>query len=201
MIEKFTRKEACELSGLTGKQVDYLSEKCVIVPEKIGAPTRPTVLYTFYQVIQLKIVASLRERNVSNSCIYGFLKFFEDNNKDVVRYKKFLINSFSKIKLAETKNESELMEKLPPDSEERQKYLNSDQHIFVIEEASLGKPLKFFILTPIELKEWVNDLVQKTPSSKLIFATVSDIVPEIKQAAKKYKVLNFDKKATQSEVA
>ena len=57
----FTRQETIKLSGLTGSQISYLDKLGLILPTKHGNPVKPSCLYSFEQVLILKIYAELRK--------------------------------------------------------------------------------------------------------------------------------------------
>ncbi len=92
MPREFTRKEACELTGLTGGQVDYLCNKGIIVPRKIGSPRRPTVFYDWFQIIELKVISELKKRKISKEVLENLVRGLkpEDYSLDITK-KYFLL--------------------------------------------------------------------------------------------------------------
>lgn len=194
MDAKFTRKEACELADLTGAQVDYLAAKEIIIPEKIGSPRRPTVLYTWFQIIELKIVAKLRERNVPTKIIYGFLGYIRFNNYDMTLYGKYLISRIS------AENRKKSAEAMAYYGVKPEKYY--DPKNFSVGTHEEDEHTWFIVFTSDELRAWMNELIENAAYIGFeMISPLGDIISEIKEAAKKHNILDFEKKANVLDVA
>ena len=61
-MQGFTRQEALTLTGLTSGKLTYWDKTGLVSPEKIGNPKHPTVIYSWQQLLQLKLISRLRER-------------------------------------------------------------------------------------------------------------------------------------------
>lgn len=62
MTTGFTRQETITLTGITSGKLPYLDEIGLVSPQKIGNPKRPKVIYSIEQVIDLMVIAKLRDR-------------------------------------------------------------------------------------------------------------------------------------------
>lgn len=59
MSANWTRTEVSKLTMLTKTQLEYLEKNQLIVPTRIGS--KPTILYSWQQIVVLKTYAKLRE--------------------------------------------------------------------------------------------------------------------------------------------
>lgn len=62
MESGFTRQEVLALCELSSSQLSYFDRTELVVPRKIGNPKRPTVIYTWQQVLELRTLVKLREQ-------------------------------------------------------------------------------------------------------------------------------------------
>lgn len=62
MASGFTRQETLSLTGITSGRLSYLDETELVKPEKFGNPKHPKVIYSWEQILQLKIIDRLREK-------------------------------------------------------------------------------------------------------------------------------------------
>jgi DNA-binding transcriptional MerR regulator len=62
MTSGFTRQEALSLTGMTSGKLGYLDKTGLVIPEKLGNPKRPMVIYSVAQIIDLKVISRLREK-------------------------------------------------------------------------------------------------------------------------------------------
>jgi DNA-binding transcriptional MerR regulator len=79
MVSGFTRQEAIFLTGLNSGRLSYLDETGLVKPEKFGNPKRPKVIYSWEQILQLKIIDRLRER-LSLQEIRKVIEFLKERN-------------------------------------------------------------------------------------------------------------------------
>jgi DNA-binding transcriptional MerR regulator len=81
----FTRQETARLCNIPPHRLSYLDETGLIVPEKIGNPSKPTCLYSWRQVLEIKAVSKLREKT-SLQAIRKIVEFLEDysNNPSLI---------------------------------------------------------------------------------------------------------------------
>lgn len=62
MASGFTRQETLSLTGITSGRLSYLDETELVKPEKFGNPKHPRVIYSWEQILQLKVIDRLREK-------------------------------------------------------------------------------------------------------------------------------------------
>lgn len=79
MIDGFCRQEAIALTGITSNFLSYL-EKCkLIVPTRIGNNARPTVLFSWQQVLILAMIKEMRE-NASLQSLRAIVEFLNEQD-------------------------------------------------------------------------------------------------------------------------
>jgi DNA-binding transcriptional MerR regulator len=81
----FTRQETARLCGIAPHKLSYLDETGLIVPEKIGNPSKPTCLYSWRQILEIKAISKLRDKT-SLQAIRKIIDFLEDysNNPSLI---------------------------------------------------------------------------------------------------------------------
>ena len=94
MANGFTRKEAMALTGITSGKISYWDETGLVSPIKHGNPKKPTVIYSWQQILKLKLIDRLREE-LSLQEIRNVVDFLEERNynQSLFDCKLFLINS------------------------------------------------------------------------------------------------------------
>lgn len=85
-MEGFIRQETLALTGITSIRLSYLDRAGVIGPEKYGNPKKPTVIYTWEQVLEIRSISCLRQK-VSLQTIRKIIQFlnksgFDDSLRD-----------------------------------------------------------------------------------------------------------------------
>lgn len=99
MVSGFTRQETIALTGVDSGRLSYLDRTKLVVPLKFGNPRHPKVVYSWQQVLELKIIERLREK-LSLQEIRKVLKFLQErdyepsffvNNLVLVNKKLYLI--------------------------------------------------------------------------------------------------------------
>lgn len=182
----FTRKEACELTDLTGAQADYLCTKGVVVPQKIGSPNRPTVLYTWIQTIELKIVSKLRKRQVPTKFIYGFLSLIRHYAHDLTLQDKYILTT-ADLYLSTAKIDKDgkggIYTNVNPLT-----YYRPEKFSVEVENYG-GGYVDYIIFTKEELESWMSELIDNAGYMGFeVISPLGDIVSEIKEAAEKHNV-------------
>lgn len=77
LLQGFTRRETMELTGATSNQLQYLERANLVVALKIKeGRIQPKVWYTWSQILEIKIIRSLRE-NTSLQTIRKVLDLFK----------------------------------------------------------------------------------------------------------------------------
>lgn len=65
LVQGFTRQETLKLTGCTSSRLAYLEKVGLVIPNRIGSNKRPTVLYTWEQLLEIRAIKNLRKENVS----------------------------------------------------------------------------------------------------------------------------------------
>ena len=94
MISGFTRKETMALTGVSSGKISYWDETKLVSPQKFGNPKKPEVIYSWQQVLKLKLINRLREK-LSLQEIRKVLDFLDDRNysPSIFECKIFMVNS------------------------------------------------------------------------------------------------------------
>jgi len=79
MIRGFTRQETLSLTGISSGRLSYLDETELVKPQKFGNPKHPKVVYSWEQILQLKVIDRLRER-LSLQEIRKVIEFLKERN-------------------------------------------------------------------------------------------------------------------------
>lgn len=178
----FTRKQACELTGLSGTQVDYLRKLGIVVPEKIGGPKRPVVLYGWNEVIELKIFAKLKERKVPIEHIKSVVEQIRKYDYDLSFCTKYLLTSLNpEIRKKINEMCKEFGEKPP-------KFTKPEKYALRIEKFEKGSTI-YLLLTREEIDKWMSELLKELGLRETdVYLPVGDIRTEIKEAAVKHHI-------------
>ena len=75
----FTRQEAIALTGLKPGKISYWDRTGLVSPQKFGNPKKPKVVYSWQQVLKLKLIHRLREQ-LSLQEIRKIIDFLEGKN-------------------------------------------------------------------------------------------------------------------------
>lgn len=78
----FTKKEASLLSGLSINQIDYLYRNKIVEPLKVADSRVASVLYSWNQVIELKIISELKKRKTPLKWVYAIAQIAKHNSID-----------------------------------------------------------------------------------------------------------------------
>ncbi len=62
MINGFTRQETIAITGVKSGRLSYLDKTGLVVPDKLGNPKHPKVVYDWEKILQIKIIERLREK-------------------------------------------------------------------------------------------------------------------------------------------
>ena len=90
----FTRKETIALTGIKSGKLSYWDETGLVKPQKFGSEKKPTVVYSWQQILQIKLISRLREE-FSLQEVRKVVNFLEERNYNVSLFdsKLFLINA------------------------------------------------------------------------------------------------------------
>jgi DNA-binding transcriptional MerR regulator len=82
-IPGFPVLEASEISGVTVPRIHYLNRSGQIVPTKAANTKRATVLYSWAQLIQLKMIDILKSDNIKDIVVDSILKKIGNQYRDL----------------------------------------------------------------------------------------------------------------------
>ena len=60
----FSRQEVISLTGSTSNRLQFLERSGLIIPHRIGKSKKPVVLYTWEQIVALKVLDGLRTEDM-----------------------------------------------------------------------------------------------------------------------------------------
>jgi len=81
LIQGFTRQETLKLTGCTSSRLSYLEKVGLVVPTRIGSNKRPTVLYTWEQLLEIRAIKTLR-KDVSLQTVRKIVETLNDRGFD-----------------------------------------------------------------------------------------------------------------------
>ena len=61
LVSGFTRQEVIKLAGCTSSRLAYLEKVGLVVPQRIGPSKRPVVLFTWEQLLGVRVIKDLRQ--------------------------------------------------------------------------------------------------------------------------------------------
>ena len=89
-MDGFTRQETLALTGSTSSRLAYLDRIGIIVPQKYGNPKKPTVIYSWEQVLEVRTVGALR-RKISLQMVRRIVQFLDQNGVESSLHDKHLV--------------------------------------------------------------------------------------------------------------
>ena len=96
MIEGFTRQETLALTQTTSSRLAYLDRTGVIVPQKYGNSKKPTVIYSWEQVLEIRTIANLRKQ-ISLQMVRKLVTFLDEHGLDTTLHDKHLVTTPSEV--------------------------------------------------------------------------------------------------------
>ena len=86
LIEGFTRSETLALTKTTSNRLQYLEMKELVIPQRVGKSRKPTVIYTWEQILEIRAIKHLRQE-ISLQTVRKIVEFlnksgFDDNLRD-----------------------------------------------------------------------------------------------------------------------
>ncbi|MEQ8752758.1 MAG: MerR family transcriptional regulator [Coleofasciculus sp. G1-WW12-02] len=91
VIQGFTRRETLELTGTTSNRLQYLERSGLVIPTRIGKSRKPTVIYTWEQVLEIRAIKHLR-KEISLQTVRKIINFLDDSGfDDSLRDKKLIV--------------------------------------------------------------------------------------------------------------
>ena len=89
-MDGFTRQETIALTKTTSNRLAYLDRTKVVMPEKYGNPKKPTVIYSWEQVLEVRAISDLRQKT-SLQMVRKIVKFLDENGLDPKLQDKHLV--------------------------------------------------------------------------------------------------------------
>lgn len=81
LISGFTRQEVIKLTGCNANRLSYLEKVELVIPTRFGSVKKPTVVYTWEQLLEIRAIRDLR-REVSLQTIRSIVSFLNDSGID-----------------------------------------------------------------------------------------------------------------------
>jgi DNA-binding transcriptional MerR regulator len=81
IIDGFTRTETLALTENTSNRLQYLEKAELIIPHRIGKSRKPTVLYTWEQVLEIRAIKHLRQE-ISLQTVRSIVNFLNEGGFD-----------------------------------------------------------------------------------------------------------------------
>lgn len=89
-MEGFTRQETLALTKTTSSRLAYLDRTGVVVPEKYGNSKKPTVIYSWEQVLEIRAINDLRQK-ISLQTVRKIVQFLDESGFDTSLRDKHLV--------------------------------------------------------------------------------------------------------------
>lgn len=89
-MEGFTRQETLALTKTTSSRLAYLDRTGVVVPEKYGNSKKPTVIYRWEQVLEIRAINDLRQK-ISLQTVRKIVQFLDESGFDTSLRNKHLV--------------------------------------------------------------------------------------------------------------
>ena len=92
LIKGFTRPETLALTGTTSNRLQYLERAELVVPSRIGLSKKPTVIYTWEQILEIQAIKNLRQE-VSLQTVRKIIDFLDKEccNDNLLRNKQLIV--------------------------------------------------------------------------------------------------------------
>jgi DNA-binding transcriptional MerR regulator len=91
LIEGFTRPETLALTETTSNRLQYLEMKRLVIPERIGRSRKPTVIYSWEQILEIRAIKHLRQE-ISLQSVRKIIKFLNESGfDDSLRDKQLIV--------------------------------------------------------------------------------------------------------------
>ena len=99
-MEGFTRQETIALTHTTSSRLAYLDRTRVIVPQKYGNPKKPTVIYTWEQVMEIRAISNLRQK-ISLQMVRKIVQFLDTQDLNASLHDKHLVATDDEVFLVQ----------------------------------------------------------------------------------------------------
>jgi DNA-binding transcriptional MerR regulator len=78
----FTRQETIHLAGCTSSRLAYLEKVGLVIPYRFGNNGRPTVVFSWEQLLEIRAIKNLRKEDVSLQTVRKIIKFLDESGYD-----------------------------------------------------------------------------------------------------------------------
>lgn len=95
-MDGFTRQETLALTQTTSSRLAYLDRVNVVVPQKYGNPKKPTVIYTWEQLLEIRTIANLRKQT-SLQMVRKLVDFLDKHSLDHTLHDKPLVATANEV--------------------------------------------------------------------------------------------------------
>lgn len=90
-MDGFTRQETIALTGSSSNRLQYLDRTELVVPSRYGNSRKPTVIYSWEQVLEIRAIKNLRQE-ISLQTVRKVIDFLNHSGfDDSLRNKKLVI--------------------------------------------------------------------------------------------------------------
>lgn len=96
LMDGFTRQEAIALTQTTSSRLAYLDRTGIVVPQKFGNPKKPTVIYTWEQVLEVRAIHDLRQQT-SLQMVRKIVEFLDEHGLDPKLHDKHLVVAHDEV--------------------------------------------------------------------------------------------------------
>lgn len=91
IIDGFTRTETLALTETTSNRLQYLEKAGLIIPQRIGRSRKPTVVFTWEQVLEIRAIKHLRQE-ISLQTVRRVVNFLNESGfNDSLRNKQLVV--------------------------------------------------------------------------------------------------------------
>ena len=91
IIDGFTRTETLALTETTSNRLQYLEKVGLVIPQRIGKSRKPTVVYTWEQVLEIRAIKHLRQE-ISLQTVRRVVDFLNESGfDDSLRNKQLVV--------------------------------------------------------------------------------------------------------------
>ena len=96
VMDGFTRQEAIALTQTTSSRLAYLDRMEIVVPQKFGNPKKPTVIYTWEQVLEVRAIHDLRQQT-SLQMVRKVVEFLDEHGLNPTLHDKHLVVAHGEV--------------------------------------------------------------------------------------------------------
>jgi DNA-binding transcriptional MerR regulator len=90
LVSGFTRQEVIKLTGCTSSRLAYLEKVGMVVPQRVGPSKRPVVLFTWEQLLGVRVIKDLR-KEVSLQTVRTIIENLNANGCDDSLTEKLMV--------------------------------------------------------------------------------------------------------------